>query len=277
MKRPTVSVIGNGFVGGAVAHGFASENPLVYDIDPSKSNCTFEQALEAEIIFVCLPTPMVRAEGGEANLSILRSFFDKASQSSGGVFVIKSTVPVGTTRRLQGKYPHLDLVHNPEFLTAANANKDFMQADRTVLGGDSPRALAQVQALYSRHFSSIPIITMTSDESELVKYAANCFLATKVAFFNEIRLLADAVGADYNKVTQGVSSDKRIGPSHMKVPGPDWDYGFGIDTLGVEHYQGKRPSSTVFRAIWERNKVLRNNWDWEKSPSAVLSTKQSSD
>lgn len=299
-RTQAVSVIGNGFVGGAVAHGFAKHSPLVYDIDPAKSNCSFEEALGAIFIFVCLPTPMVSAEGGQADLSILEAFFERAAKTVGegfpGIFVLKSTVPVGTTKRLQEKYPHLTLVHNPEFLTAANANKDFLAADRTVLGSSSEEALAAVSRLYAGQFPSIPILTMSSNESELVKYAANCFLATKVAFFNEIKLLADAVGADYEKVAGGVAADKRIGSSHTKVPGPDGDFGFGgtcfpkdinalVSTIescqedcSVEDNQKRdpkgalntpSPSSKIFKAVWERNKEVRKNWDWASSPSAV--------
>ncbi len=293
-------MIGNGFVGGAVAHGFAKHSPLVYDIDPAKSNCSFEEALGAIFIFVCLPTPMVSAEGGQADLSILEAFFERAAKTVGegfpGIFVLKSTVPVGTTKRLQEKYPHLTLVHNPEFLTAARANLDFINADRTVLGGDDQDALQSLQELYAGEFPSIPILTMSSNESELVKYAANCFLATKTMFFNEIKFLAEKMGATYENVVAGVVSDKRIGPSHTKVPGPDGDFGFGgtcfpkdinalVSTIescqedcSVEDNQKRdpkgthivpSPSSKIFKAVWERNKEVRKNWDWASSPSAV--------
>lgn len=278
-----ISVIGNGFVGGAVAHGFSQLQPKVYDIDPQRSECSLEQALEQEYIFVCLPTPMVSVEGGKANLSILKSFFKSISRRTvHGVFILKSTVPVGTTKKLQKDFPQFIFVHNPEFLTAANAKNDFVNADRTVLGGNDPTALRGVLELYQSHFPDIPIHVMTSDESELVKYTANCFLAVKTMFFNEIKLLSETFEADYSKIVAGVTADKRIGVSHTRVPGPDGDYGFGgtcfpkdinalIHTIdSVEHTQEKRVSSDILKAVWERNKQVRSNWDWASSKSAVV-------
>ena len=298
-NQTTISVIGNGFVGGAVANGFSRLNPKVYDIDPKRSTCSLAEALQSKFIFVCLPTPMVSAEGGEANLSIIEAFFQQASQHSvnpSSVFVIKSTVPVGTTKRLQKQFPGLRLVHNPEFLTAARANLDFINADRTVLGGDDQDALQSLQELYAGEFPHVPTLTMSSTDSELVKYSANCFLATKTMFFNEIKFLAEKMGATYENVVAGVVSDKRIGPSHTKVPGPDGDFGFGgtcfpkdinalVSTIEscqedclVEDNQKRdpkgthivpSPSSKIFKAVWERNKEVRKDWDWASSPSAV--------
>lgn len=278
-----ISVIGNGFVGGAVAYGFSQLQPKVYDVDPQRSQCSLKEALEQQYIFVCLPTPMISVEGGKANLSILQGFFESISnQTVDGIFIIKSTVPVGTTKKLQKAFPQFKFVHNPEFLTAANAKNDFVNADRTVIGGDSTTALQSVLELYWSHFPNIPIHVMTSDESELVKYTANCFLAVKTMFFNEIKLLSETFEADYSKVIAGVTADKRIGASHTRVPGPDGDYGFGgtcfpkdinalIHTIdSMEHNQEKGASSAILKAVWERNKQVRSNWDWSTSKSAVV-------
>lgn len=273
-----VSVIGNGFVGGAVANGFKHRKPLIYDVDPSRSNCSLNQALDANYIFICLPTPMTHVEGGRANLSILFNFFEniKALQIK-GIFVIKSTVPVGTTKKLAETYPTFKFVHNPEFLTAANANSDFINADRTVLGG-SEDDVNQVAILYQTDFKNIPILRMKSDESELVKYTANCFLAMKVMFFNEIKLLTEDINADYGKVIDGVSSDIRIGRAHTRVPGPDGDYGFGgtcfpkdINAfINVIKDINGNAGTDIFEAVWKRNKEVRKDWDWANSKSAVL-------
>lgn len=279
-----ISIIGNGFVGGAVAYGFSQFQPKVYDVDPQRSQCSLDEALAQACIFVCLPTPMVSVEGGKANLSILRGFFKSIeSRTVDGVFVVKSTVPVGTTKQLQKTFPQFKFVHNPEFLTAANAKNDFVNADRTVIGSSDISALQTVLELYQSQFPDIPIYVMTSDESELVKYTANCFLAVKTMFFNEIKLLSESFDADYLKIVAGVTADRRIGVSHTRVPGPDGDYGFGgtcfpkdinalihtIDTM--EHNQKKLPNSDILKAVWERNKQVRDNWDWATSKSAVVS------
>lgn len=279
-----ISIIGNGFVGSAVAYGFSQFQPKVYDVDPQRSQCSLDEALAQACIFVCLPTPMVSVEGGKANLSILRGFFKSIEKRTvDGVFVVKSTVPVGTTKQLQKTFPQFKFVHNPEFLTAANAKNDFVNADRTVIGSSDISALQTVLELYQRQFPDIPVHVMTSDESELVKYTANCFLAVKTMFFNEIKLLSESFDADYSKIVAGVTADRRIGISHTKVPGPDGDYGFGgtcfpkdinalihtIDT--IEYNQKKLPSSDILKAVWERNKQVRDNWDWAISKSAVVS------
>lgn len=277
-----ISVIGNGFVGGAVVNGFSHLQPKVYDVDPQRSECSLQEALEQEYIFICLPTPMVNIEGGKANLSILYYFFESIfKETVRGVFIIKSTVPVGTTKQLQKTFPQFKFVHNPEFLTAANAKNDFLNADRTIIGGNDLTALQSVLELYQSQFPNIPIHVMTSDESELVKYTANCFLAIKTMFFNEIKLLSEAFDTDYSKIVAGVVSDKRIGASHTRVPGPDGDYGFGgtcfpkdinalIHTIdSVEHNQEKKCNSDILKTVWERNKQIRTNWDWANSKSAV--------
>ena len=279
-----ISIIGNGFVGSAVAYGFSHFQPKVYDVDPQRSQCSLDEALAQACIFVCLPTPMVSVEGGKANLSIMRGFFKSIEKRTvDGVFVVKSTVPVGTTKQLQKTFPQFKFVHNPEFLTAANAKNDFVNADRTVIGSSDISALQTVLELYQRQFPDIPVHVMTSDESELVKYTANCFLAVKTMFFNEIKLLSESFDADYSKIVAGVTADRRIGVSHTRVPGPDGDYGFGgtcfpkdinalihtIDT--IEYNQKKLPSSDILKAVWERNKQVRDDWDWAISKSAVVS------
>lgn len=281
----SIGVIGNGFVGNAVANGFSPfvvDGVRIYDIDPKRRTHGLVGTINSDFVFICLPTPMVDAEGGECNLSIIEEFFDmlKKDDLSGNnpIFIIKSTVPIGTTRKLQEKHSWLNIIHNPEFLTAANAKEDFLNADRTVLGGSCEQSLAKTKELYSEFFPDVPIHTMTSDESESVKYFANCFLATKVMFFNEMKVLTESLGVDFDKIGEAVTADTRIADSHWKVPGPDGDYGFGgtcfpkdtnalIDTM---EKNGMNP--LVLKAVWEQNKNFRKNWDWKDNTSAVLSS-----
>ncbi len=288
IMQKTIGIIGNGFVGNAVAKGFEKHaNIRIYDIDSSKSTNTMEETIQSDYIFVCLPTPMVSAEGGECNLSIINKFFEQFLKSSevNGIFIIKSTVPVGTTERLKKIYPHLKIVHSPEFLTAANAEYDFVNADRHVVGGDR-KEIHKVQNLYESCFPNTPVIPMKSKESELVKYFANCFLASKLMIFNEFKVLCeelnvfDKKSVDYETVMEGVVSDKRIGESHTKVPGPDGEYGFGgtcfpkdINSLiDIMVKNGVNP--IVLKSVWEQNKNYRKNWDWSDNKSAVLNEKE---
>ena len=116
---------------------------------------------------------------------------------------------------------------------------------------------------------------MTSDESEFVKYFANCFFATKVSYFNEMAVFARACGLDWDKVIKGVMSDGRIGISHYQVPGFDGSLGFGgtcfpkdINAL-IKSFEKAGANPVVLKAAWERNLLVRDNKDWESSKSAV--------
>ncbi len=126
-----IGIIGNGFVGSAIAYGFRDQNPLIYDINPEASTHLFDEVINCKYLFICLPTPMVSETGGEANTSIVEECFQKLDRNREQVIILKSTVPIGTTKRLAEKHQIRNLVHCPEFLTAANAMYDFVNADRT--------------------------------------------------------------------------------------------------------------------------------------------------
>lgn len=280
--QKTVGVIGNGFVGNAIAKGFTKHVKVrIYDLDTSRSTHSFLDTVQSDFIFVCLPTPMISAEGGDCNLSILENFFKLADDVvTKGIFIIKSTVPIGTTKKINKKYPDMKIIHNPEFLTAANAEKDFVEADRHVLGGDK-NLVKKATKLYKECFPDTPIFSMSSDESECVKYFANCFLAAKVMVFNEMKVLCDNIkDVDYDVIMEGVASDSRINHSHTYVPGPDGDYGFGgtcfpKDINALIHTMEKHGMNPlVLKSVWEQNKNYRNNWDWSDNTSAVLEQQQ---
>ena len=273
-----IGIVGNGFVGGAVAYGFKDLNPLLYDISPEKSLNTLEEVMDCKYVFICLPTPMYNAEGARANISIIQKFISNVEFNKDQVLILKSTVPVGTTKQLAEQYAVPNLVHCPEFLTAANANQDFVNADRTIIGGPEGQQCytKMVADLFRENFYDIPVYEMTSDESELVKYTSNCFLATKVMFFNQIRLLVDEnPNIDWDTLLLGVLADPRIGKSHTDVPGPDGQYGFGgtcfpkdINAL-IETMVENGIAPLLLNAVWEQNKIIRKNWDWADKSSAV--------
>lgn len=280
----SIGVIGNGFVGSAVVYAFKQDCDVkIYDLDPNRSTSTFENTIDQDIIFVCLPTPMVDVEGGECNLSIVESMFDKIAENNkrkDNIFVIKSTVPIGTTKLFTKKYLKLNIVHSPEFLTAKNAKIDFITASRHIVGipfydGNSDQ-YSKLVNLYRKRFQGSLILTMDSDESEFVKYACNCYFATKVSYFNEIKLLSDRLGLDWDLVMDGVLSDGRIAKSHTSVPGHDGDKGFGgtcfpkdINSM-IHIMESYNLDPMLLKAAWEQNKNVRTNWDWAKSKSAVM-------
>lgn len=172
---------------------------------------------DAQIIFLALPTPP--GEDGSADLKYIL----KVSEDLGPllkeytVIIDKSTVPVGTSEKVQKKIAagckvDFDVVSNPEFLREGVAVDDFMKPDRVVIGTSSARAKKILETLYGPFVrQGNPIIFMDEKSAELTKYAANSFLATKITFMNEIANLCELVGADVDSVRRGVGTDSRIG------------------------------------------------------------------
>lgn len=175
---------------------------------------------EAEIAFIAVGTP--QGSGGEADLKYVRA----AAQSIAEVMerpviiVNKSTVPIGTgdwvsdiVRRHQPKPVEFSVVSNPEFLREGSAINDFMHPDRIVLGSLDPEAAAQVAQLYLS--LRAPIMLTDLRTAEMIKYASNAFLATRISFINEIASICEAMGADVKEVAVGMGYDKRIGPDFL--------------------------------------------------------------
>lgn len=268
-----VGIIGNGFVGNAIYQNLKDKfNVRVYDINFDKCLNTLDHVYESEIIFVCLPTPMKSAEGAECNLSIINTFFNNVPKNNNALFAIKSTIPIGTTRKLQQLRQDLNIVHNPEFLTANNAVEDFRNSERNIVGGKGQKLIE----FYNILFPNAKNILVSSDESETIKYFANTYLATKVTFFNIMHDVSVKYNLNYTNLVQGVCSDSRIGFSHSTVPGPDGDKGFGgtcfpkdINSL-ICTLQENELNYKILEEIWHYNKSVRTNWDWAKNQSAVL-------
>ncbi|MCI2418598.1 UDP-glucose/GDP-mannose dehydrogenase family protein [Saccharopolyspora sp. K220] len=176
---------------------------------------------EAEVVFLCVPTPM--GSGGRADLAAVESVAGEVREllPEGCVLVTKSTVPVGTSARLRELVGRDDVavVSNPEFLREGSAVRDFLNPDRIVVGSDSQDAAERVAALYAR--LGAPTVLTDAASAEMVKYAANCFLATKLSYVNAIAELCERLGADIADVTEGMGYDRRIGQSFLQ-PGPGW-------------------------------------------------------
>lgn len=182
----------------------------------------------AEIIFLALPTPP--GEDGSADLSYVLAVADELGKimTEYKVIVDKSTVPVGTADKVEaaiGKHAQVEfaVVSNPEFLREGFAVDDFLNPDRVVVGTSDPRAAQVMTELYKPFIrDGHPLIVMDEKSAELTKYAANSFLATKITFMNEIANFCERVGADVDKVREGIGSDSRIGHKFL-YPG----IGFG--------------------------------------------------
>jgi UDPglucose 6-dehydrogenase len=184
----------------------------------------------AEAVFIAVGTPSRRGDG-HADLSYVFAAAAEIGRALDdyAVVVTKSTVPVGTGRKvaaiLRGTRPPsgFDVASNPEFLREGSAIEDFMRPDRVVIGTDSERARAVLRALYRPlYLLETPMVFTDIETAELIKYAANAFLATKITFINEVADLCEAVGADVQEVAKGIGLDGRIGGKFLHA-GP----GFG--------------------------------------------------
>jgi UDPglucose 6-dehydrogenase len=273
----SIGVIGAGFVGSAIVRGFNQFYDVkIYDIDPKRRTHTLLETMQSDFVFVCLPTPMLSAEGGACDLSAYYNFFDEISNiKTNAIIIIKSTVPIGTTKSFANKLPYLKIVHSPEFLTARTACLDFICPARNIIGGEDPEAVKAVAQLYRDRFPGVACYTMSSVESEFVKYFNNCFLATKVLFFNEMKLLSDKLQLDWDHLLEGVLSDGRIAKTHYQVPGHDGQLGVGgtcfpkdINSL-INLFQEQGLDPKILQAVWEQNKAIREDWDWARNQSAV--------
>ena len=180
-----------------------------------------QHAEGVEVVFLCVPTPM--GVGGVADLRAVEAVLDEIRDTlpAGCVIVNKSTVPVGTavrTAELLGR-SDVAVTSNPEFLREGTAVRDFLNPDRIVVGGEAQDAAERVAALYSR--LGAPTVLTDSASAELVKYAANGFLAMKLSYVNAVAELCERLGADILDVTEGMSYDRRIGREFLN-PGPGW-------------------------------------------------------
>lgn len=251
----------------------------VREYDKFKDTESLESVVNnSHILFLCLPTPM--NEDGSCNTSIIEEVVGEIIKvaKKKKCIVIKSTVPPGTTKAFQEKYLDKghDFAFNPEFLMQATFIDDFINQDRVFLGwtGKDPQSYELLNGLYEEFTlkQKIPakIVNTTSKQAEMAKYIANSFLTTKVVFFNEMFQICNAAGIDYDKVIDLVKLDKRIGVSHMKVPGPDGQMGAGgpcfpKDTNAIIAFAkqiGVDP--LVLEAVWTKNLLIREKHEWEE-------------
>ena len=225
-----IGIIGFGYVGGAIAWAHRDQDIIIRD-PKLKSSADLDKFADCDAVFVCVPSPCVdpTLENGKCDTLILEQTLKEL------LFVLinkqipiicKTTAPPSVYARLQKEYPNI--VHCPEFLTAANNLTDYMNTEYFVLGGQYDWC---VKARGIIHLG----VSVTHDRfiitdiktAALYKYMMNSYLATKVTFMNDFKLLADAEGIDWNDVKTLITYEDRIGKSHMDVPGPDGQFGWG--------------------------------------------------
>jgi UDPglucose 6-dehydrogenase len=258
-----IGIVGGGVVGHATARMLMEWAEVrVHDALPQRATHSLAEALDTELCFVCLPTPQCE-DSLACDTSAIEKFFASVQGHQGNV-ALRSTVPIGTTRRLREKYGLTNLVHNPEFLTARCSVVDAQTPARNIVGGvPGPGGCAceeLLESLYRKRFPGVPVLRMTSDESEATKLALNSLFALKVAAFNELQSFCAANGLNWGAVRDGVLSDGRVAHSHTSVPGPDGKFGFGgaclpKDLASLVHQLGE--GGMVFNAALRRNQTDR--------------------
>ncbi len=283
-----IGIIGNGFVGKAVKESFKNHfDVFIFDTDKRKSNVkTLKELInKCRMIFLCLPTPM-NLDNGSCHLGIVEDTLNKIDDWCDEMeyygleqrtIVIKSTIQPGTTENWNQKYKHIDIAFNPEFLTEANSIDDFKNQNRIIIGS-TRKVGAKIKSAYSKVFPKVPIIKTSSTIAEMIKYFTNCYLSTKVSFANEMYQICEKLDIDYDKVIEYAVRDERIGSSHLNVPGPDGDFGFGghcfpkdLNALiNLAEKQGLELDINVLKATLETNNRVRKNRDWEQQKGRAV-------
>ena len=271
-----IGIVGQGYVGTAVKEVFSKHYEVeTYDLDKDKCSVDYlEDIVElSNIIFVCVPTPMKK--DGSCDTSIVESVVKDINDMvisrnvSGRIVAIKSTIPPGTTNRLNKECHNISVIFNPEFLTEANFIEDFRNQSRIIIGGERP-STTKLRQVYSLLFPDATIVKTGSKTAEMVKYMTNTFLATKVSFANEMKMICDELKIDYDKVVEYSTYDERLGKSHWAVPGPDGKMGFGgscfpkdINAL-IALSKDMRLYLHTLQGVWKTNLKVRPEEDWKE-------------
>ena len=220
-----IGIVGFGFVGQAI--GWAHRNDQLVICDPKlEDSAKLTKFLNCDAIFVCVPSPSTA--DGHCDTSILEQVLKELQVVTNNQIPIicKTTAPPTVYNRLQIIYPNI--VHCPEFLTASNAATDYANADSCILGGDYSWCIKARDIIqHGRPMIHDKFIIVSIKVAALHKYLMNSYLAARVSFMNDFKRLSDAVGVEWTDMAYLAKHDGRIGYSHLEVPGPDGQYGWG--------------------------------------------------
>lgn len=271
-----IGIIGKGFVGSAVSVGFSASTGFdseirSYDkVETKRTHSLSETVNESSIIFISVPTPSLK--DGSIDLSIVELLFEEiedVNTKDDNIFLLRSTVVPGTTKKIASKFPSLNIVFNPEFLTERSAYFDFINQARVILGGEKKHTEVVANLYKDRFGQYLPVIETDYQTAELIKYMNNLFFATKVSFLNEMHQIASKSDANWQTAIEGFILDGRIGHSHLNVPGPDGKFGFGgscfpkdIQAL-IAYAKSIDVHPSVLIGAWEKNLEVRPEKDWE--------------
>jgi UDPglucose 6-dehydrogenase len=294
-KKPSIGVCGTGFVGATcyqAFHQLEGWEAKAFDKNPEDSLLaksmgkvvnfvSLEELAKCDVVFVCVPTPM-KLSTGESDTSIVEHCVATLrNYNKTNSIVIKSTVPPGTTKKLN--FNHGNVFFNPEFLTEANAYSDFISLEYQIIGinednKDTVNHEHPLLRLYRDSYvqkitSAEQLFVMDSTSAEMVKYIRNCYLATRLSFFNEIYQVCEKLDLNYEKVVHYAGIDKRVGQHYNKVDPELKGWGlscFPKDLNALKHLAeqlGIKP--LVLQSVWDKNLEVRQVRDWEQMSKAV--------
>lgn len=275
-----IGIIGLGFVGDAMKYGcenFGFNDIVVYD--PIKlPGSKIDDLIDTDISFVCVPTPM--GAGGKIDDSIVCNVIESLNNIRyKGIISIKSTLVPTSVNKIIELFRYLKITTNPEFLTERSARQDFVNSKWVVVGGKREYT-SVLKEFYEKMFKSAKIVEVTAEAAMMAKYMTNTWFAVKVSLMNEFydlwsKMSECGIKGSWDEVVGAFSSDDRVGPTHLQVPGPDGDYGFGGKCFPKDLNAIKSLSvafdavHNVMNAAWDDNKKFRKNKDWLNIDGAV--------
>jgi UDPglucose 6-dehydrogenase len=258
-----IGIIGNGYVGSAVAASYPDDKILINDPKLGSESVSIDKLRDkCRAIFVCVPTP--QSDSGECDTTTLKQVLTSLSGYN-GIVVAKSTASPTVYRQLE-KELDLNLAHVPEFLTQARAKFDYVNPHKIVVGCRKKLRDDVTNILMSSavNFDRVKIEYCSIEEASYFKYMANCMLAMKVIVNNELYALAHALELDWDKLSNIAKTDSRLGNTHWAVPGPDGKHGYGgacfpKDTSALNHLaQVQQVDMPMLSTAIKSNKKYRN-------------------
>lgn len=277
MEKLNIAIIGHGFVGKAVEAAFTNNHCSIQLIDPKYGNSTKDLKSDTDVVFVCVPTPM--SPDGSIDGSIIKSVFQDL-QTFTNLILVKSTITPDIANSLEKLASY---VYNPEYLREATAVQDYINAPFHVFGVSSHGStdyLVLLTALLEHSNCKLintKIHICTINEAILTKYGINSFLATKVAFFNQLYDLSEDLGCNFRTISDIIGNDERVGHSHTSVPGFDGKRGFGgscfpKDTKAITNFSDKL---SIIKHVTKVNDIYRSKYalsDREKEQNVTFQT-----
>ena len=259
-----IGILGLGFVGGSMFKSFKLKGVDCIGYDKYKKIGNFENVLDTNILFLCLPTLFDEEKNCYNKDEIIESL--EKIKNYQGFIVIKSTIEPGTTDELSTKYHKLKIIHNPEFLTARTAFEDFHYQKHIVIGkGPNCESVDILKEFYEINYPEAEISVCTSLESESMKIFCNSFYASKVMLFNEYYLLCQKNGSNFNTIKDLMLKNDWINPMHTNIPGPDGKLGYGgacfpKDTRALNEYMKNLGSENkVLQRVIEECEIIRKD------------------